>query len=257
VEDLRSPDGTHHAERILARHGIIVVPSFFDRDKALAAGRRALQVADEVGDGSPPTDQPRNYVVEIDSQRGYYALAAEAHATANLRLGSDAGMLDIFNFDLLDAATGRPLRDALSSPQILDLIPSKTAQRWRPMNLNVYVNRGISHTRMFHADSYGSGQIKAFLYLTDVTSTQDGPYTYVLDSHRPGPFRDLNVMATRARSIFKPTDAPLVDPEKILPIIAPAGSLVVSNQSGFHRGYPQEVGRTRVVSVLNIVAGKR
>ena len=256
VTSIASREGLRAAKDALTRHGIVIVPNFYDREDALVAGNRALAIAEEVGDGSLANGQPEGYVVEVDSPRGYYDLAGEAFATANLRLGADRGLLDIFNFDALDEGTGSRLRTALSSRHVMDLVPTPEGKAWRPWNLNVYVNRGVTHTRMFHVDSYGGGQVKAFLYLTDVNSTDDGPYSYVLDSHKAGAYRDLNLAVTRAHRVFKPTDAPLVDPAKILPVIAPAGSLVVSDQSGFHRGFPQLTGHKRAVAVLNIVAGK-
>ena len=256
VAEIASADGHMRAKEILRDRGIVVVPRFLNRDEALAAGRRALALLYDLKGAYSHADPLRNYVVEVDSTRGYYDLVNDHVATINLRRNEDYGMVDIFNFDRLDNSAGAGLRQTLSHPHLISLIPSPAGERWKPSNLNVYVNRNVSHTRMFHADSYGDGQVKAFVYLTDVQSMGDGPYSYVVDSHTPGPYRDMNRALTKVGDIFKPTDAPLVDTSKILPVLAPAGSLVVSNQSGFHRGYPQASDHERVVAVLNILADR-
>lgn len=254
ASEIDSTEGVNRAQGILRDRGIVIVPNFVDRDRALAAGRRALAVTQDLQSDPAKAGLSRNYVVEVDSPRGYYDLVKDDIATINVRRNEDSGMVDIFNFDRLDTTSGRDLRQALSHPHVISLIPSPAGVEWKPSNLNVYINRGVSHTRMFHVDSYGEGQVKAFLYLTDVRSQDDGPYSYVVDSHTSGPFRDMNRALSAVTDVFKPTDAPLVEPSKILPVIAPAGSLVVSNQSGFHRGYPQAEGHERAVAVLNILA---
>lgn len=253
VSEIDSPEGQMAASTVLSEYGITVVPDFVDRQKALAAGQRALAISDEVRDSI----QHDNYQVLVDSPRGYHELAGEDHATVHVRGGVDRGMLDIFNFDLLDEEIGGALLRRLSEQCLLNSIPKAKNGFWSPSNLNVYVNRSVGHTRMFHVDSYGNNQFKAFVYLTDVLTVDDGPYAYVLGSHTPGLYRDLNLALSAVKQIFEPTDAPLVNPSKILPVVASAGSLILSNQSGFHRGYPQGDGNHRALAVLNVTSHDR
>lgn len=257
VDDIASAEGTRKARAALRDHGIVIVREFVDHESALAAGRVAFALADRAQESAASGEVPRDFTLETSGAGNYYDMAESSNAVVNLRKGSDAGMVDVFNFDLVARREGQVLREALSASEVMALLNPLERGAWIPANLNVYVNRGITRTRMFHADSYGIGQVKAFLYLTDVQELADGPYCYVLDSHLPGPYRDMNLALTQARGIFSPTDVPVIDPRKALPILAPAGSLVVSNQAGAHRGVPQMPGHTRAIAVLNIVAKGR
>ena len=116
-------------------------------------------------------------------------------------------------------------------------------------NLNFYINSNITKTRGFHADSF-SPQLKAFVYLTDCLSLDDGPYTYVRRSHTDGPYRRLN--QDLCVNLPNKTETPLLDRDRIVPVLGKKGTLVISDQSGFHRGYPQSPGHKRVISVMNL-----
>lgn len=257
VQDVSTSAGQVQATAALQNHGIFIVPDFLDRDLALDGGRLAFEIAGEARSAAAVASQPKGFSVETSGRAGYYEMASSGSAVVNLRQGSDAGMADIFNFDRVTAKTGTTIRSALACDSLMEILSVANGGEWRPANLNAYINQDITHTRMFHVDSYGAGQVKAFLYMTDVDSLSDGPYCYVVDSHKPGPYRDMNLALSRASSIFSSTDTPIVDTSKILPILAPAGSLVVSNQSGSHRGAPQAAGHARAIAVLNILPAKR
>jgi hypothetical protein len=116
-------------------------------------------------------------------------------------------------------------------------------------NLNFYLNSDVTDTRGFHVDSY-STQLKAFVYLTDCLSLNYGPYTYVKGSHKENSYHRLN--QEMCTNLARKTETPLLNRDDILPVLANRGSLVISDQGGFHRGFPQDKGYERAVSVMNI-----
>ena len=89
-------------------------------------------------------------------------------------------------------------------------------------------------------------QLKAFIYLTDYLSLDDGPYTYVKGSHLDGVLRRLN------QSISQVMPNRTKNPENIMAILAKKGSIIASDQGGSHRGFPQAKDGQRVIAVLNI-----
>lgn len=164
-----------------------------------------------------------------------------------LRTGADNGMLDIFNIDNL-------LRDKLSSlfnkireDLFLNEFLKSLPKSLKMQNINSYVNSGITKTRGFHVDSY-KNQIKIFIYLTDVTELNQGPYTFVKGSHKENPYRSINGQLSEGLKIK--TETPIVNMKDIYPILAKKGTLVISDQSGFHRGFPQsKVGFRRTLTI--------
>ena len=112
-----------------------------------------------------------------------------------------------------------------------------------PKNLNLYINRSITKTRGFHIDSnYRS--IKGFVYLTDVNRLEDGPYCYVKGTHVDTLFKKVN------NSVIGLKEAPFVDQLNIVPVLGKKGTLILSDQSGIHRGIPQKKGSTRELLVM-------
>jgi len=66
----------------------------------------------------------------------------------------------------------------------------------------------------------------------------------------------MNLGITQPKGVFASTDAPAVDVEKTLPDLAPTGSLLVSAQSGSHRGVPQKLVHSRAIAVRNLLVKK-
>ena len=114
-------------------------------------------------------------------------------------------------------------------------------------NLNLYLNRSVTSTRGFHADSHGK-TLKGFVYLSDVHSLDDGPYCFVRRSHVDGPWRLEKQKISELAAAT--TEAPFVDVTMAVPVIASRGSLILSDQAGIHRGIPQAPGAERCVLVM-------
>lgn len=167
----------------------------------------------------------------------------------NVRTGADNGMLDVFNIDnllrdKLSSSLFSKIREDLFLNEFLKSLPKSLKMQ----NINSYVNSGITKTRGFHVDSY-KNQIKFFIYLTDVMELKQGPYTFVRGSHKENPYRSINSQLSEGLKIK--TETPIVNMNDIYPILAKKGTLVISDQSGFHRGYPQSENGFRRTLTIN------
>lgn len=231
--------------KILADSGLLVIPSVVSDEVCDAARQEVLSLC---GNFDEPQDIFENeqalFQVGTAKLKGYYQLSNYPKAVVNMRNGQDDGMFDIFNCDRALPNSMRPFREIFEHSGVLALLnrPSLKAR-----NLNVYVNRGVRKTRGFHVDSY-SENLKAFIYMTDVLALDDGPYTFVKRSHLDSGFRQVNKHL--CKDLTPATETPILDPEQITPVLAPKGSLVISDQSGSHRGWPQSAAGNRLVAVM-------
>jgi hypothetical protein len=180
--------------------------------------------------------------------KGYASLAAYPKATLDIRSGSDEGMIDIFSVDkLLKGTRGEKIIDQIVNNHFLNNLLNSLPTPLVIQNINSYVNSGITSTRGFHVDAYKE-QIKIFIYLTDVLDLDNGPYTYVKGSHKDSHYRRINQHLSKNQKAK--TETPVIPFDQVYPILAPKGSLVVSDQSGSHRGFPQsKIGKRRVLTI--------
>lgn len=247
VVGLSTQAGRHEAADILRRNGIVVVSEFIPRTLCTAY-RDALNVEtqDYITKHTGVFEDDRVlFQPGASPLKGYAALAGYSKPVINVRQGQDEGMIDIFNADRLVSREAQPLRDAMQDGAVLSTIGDKSVEA---SNFNTYINTGITHTRGFHVDSYGT-QLKAFLYLTDVLELDNGPYVFVKQSPHNASLRRMN----RAIASGAPpsTEAPVLNPDDIVPVLAPEGSLVISDQCGIHRGFPQSPAGKRAIAVMN------
>lgn len=180
----------------------------------------------------------------------YQSMAQSELPVVSLRGGVDAGMADIFHGERLFPDLGDLVLGGVDYREIEDLLGSATGKSFRFSNFNLYVNDSVTSTRGWHVDSYGGRQYKAFMYLTDVPDLEHGPYCYVVDSPTEPGFEEANLAMSRVAGL-KPTDIAIFRRSKAIPLLAKAGQIVVSNQSGAHRGYPQASGAFRCIAALN------
>lgn len=239
----------------LDRTGIVIIPNFIsneifsDIERVISDLNERMQCFFSSGKN---LEESEELLIQkgVAKLSGYDQLSNYDKAVAQVRLGKvgqDRGMIDIFNVDLAYPSLNK-LRRVYEASNILRVI-SGGNKRASCKNLNFYLNEGVTETRGFHADSYFP-QLKAFIYLTDCISLDDGPYTYVQESHKDSKYRRFNVALSSV--LPNRTEAPFVEKEKIIPVMAKKGALVISDQSGFHRGFPQNKGHRRAVAVMNI-----
>lgn len=245
---VNSLDDQAQAGSILARNGIVIIKNHVPRAELAELDRAVEDIyarATKFDASGDAYGEQTGCVYQKGAAKltTYKALAGEERPVIQIRQGADKGMIDVFNVDRL-SPTFQQVRRGLEADSVLRILGGGLKAR----NLNVYINKGIQQTRGFHVDSY-SPQFKAFLYLTDVLQLDDGPYVYVKGQHRHSVFSKVN--RKLSQSLPAKTEAPIFPLEDILPVLAPKGSLVISDQGGIHRGFPQGPGGQRCAAVMN------
>lgn len=250
-----SLNDSSEVNRKLDDFGIVIVPDFLARDVIDKTANVINEFEVELKkflDSGDTILETKSILFQLGAEKlkGYSALSNYPKTVVFVRQGQDEGMVDVFNIDYAFNELKTELRKCYDESDILNVISSDT-ESLKFKNLNFYINRQVASTRGFHADSY-ERQLKAFIYLTDCLTLDDGPYTYVKESHKDSPYRAANKFISE--TLPNKTECPLVDHQKIIPVLGKAGSLVISDQSGFHRGFPQSQGHSRVVSVMNVTS---
>lgn len=239
----------------LAMNGLAIVRNYVPRDEALDLGRAVhAGIADYLGEVN------REQSVEHPTFAVNYALGrfktfpdmvACPKPIFNMRHGRtsgapDGGFVDVFKPELLvpqlalykaELEGGLPLR----------VIQHFASLKYRASAFNLYVNDGVMNPRTYHIDA-DLHQVKAFVYLTDVLRLEDGPYCYVPGSHQETQIKHVNRLYN-AEAGRPWTDMSLMDPATAVACLAPAGTLILSMQSGLHRGYPQGPEARRLMLV--------
>lgn len=249
IDRIAGETGLAEASEILAREGILIVRDFLERHSLEAAAGATARVTAALDAATPARNfEDDAILVQSSNQdvKGYTALTRHPKAVATIRRGADEGMIDVFNFDRLAGEAREALRQPFTRDWLLRLIAAEGAELTAE-NLNLYLNRGITRTRGFHADSFRKS-LKGFVYLSDVERLDDGPYCFVRRSHADGPWRMANSKISELATAA--TETPFVDIGMIVPVVAPAGSLILSDQAGFHRGIPQSPDAERRVLVM-------
>lgn len=236
----------------LETHGIVIVPDFIKEESvsAIAGAINSLQsMIEDFARSSEAFREQENYLLQKGACKvsGYDSLTEYGKPVIQIRDGQDSGMVDVFNIDHLFQDFRDIIRPAYEQSPISHILGA-TSHQLRAKNLNLYVNSGITRTRGFHVDAYRK-KLKSFIYLSDVLSLDDGPYTYVKGSHVDSAYRRIN--QTLSRHLPNRTETPVVSLDSIIPAIARKGTLVISDQGGSHRGFPQQPGHARMVSVMN------
>lgn len=245
-KEIHQPQTQERGREVLRREGIVIIPEAIQArlcDTALSALDALLEHYVLQGN-EVVEDEMVLYQTRSQRLKGFGQLAGYGKTVINVRSGADMGMCDIFNCDLALHVAMRPFRSFFESESVGRLLQNCRA---RSKNLNAYLNRGVVATRGFHVDAYHS-QLKAFLYLTDVNSLEDGPYTFVRGSHVDTTHQRLNQLL--CEGLRPSTETPVVSPKDIVPALAPRGTLIISDQAGSHRGWPQSAGRNRVALVM-------
>lgn len=233
----------------LTASGVAVIPGAVDASEVKRAAKELSRFSEKTERHPSSTDVYPEIRVVSGSQ-DYVSLRDSGEPVAVVREGNDRGMIDIFHADVFLKGRGIDLRTVLKTSGTLSLVESVLPSGFALRNINAYINNGVVATRGFHVDSYGGRQIKAFIYLTDVLSLDDGPYCYVLKSHTDSGLPLLNTKIAKFLG-GKATDVSVFDRSEAIPILGKAGTLIVSNQSGAHRGHPQSKRGHRIILALN------
>ncbi|MGE6571684.1 hypothetical protein [Psychrobacter namhaensis] len=250
---VKSDNLVSEAQKRIEKDGIFIIQNYLDADTAdklcgMIESRSMLYLS-KLGDDKTYEDGIAIVQKGLLIKKDYGELANSIKPVINIREGADEGMIDIFNIDqFLEDKVGREILDKLRKDKFLSSFLKLLPEQLSIQNMNSYVNTGITKTRGFHVDSYFK-KIKMFIYLTDVLSFADGPYTFVKETHVDTPYRRMN--KSLAKDLLGDTETPIIPFDNVYPILASKGSLVVSDQAGFHRGFPQSVEGSRRVLTIN------
>lgn len=200
------PDGGRAWLEEVRREGFAVVPEFYDRTTCRACVAEIDRVLAEYPE----------YVHRRSDDRIY---GMEAASALLARFGDDPALLAV-----AAGVFGEPAVNAFTLGARLRYSPG---------------NAGSGEG--WHRDSFVV-QFKAILYLTDVESDM-GPFQFVLRSSK---FRTIASDIVHARLGFsqnrvsEPQIERLVsrEPERLRTFTAPAGTLILVDTSGLHRGKP-------------------
>jgi len=239
----------HLAAFTLARTGILVIRGAVPPDALRAIAALADRTWDEVA--ALPPGQPHPVALLNRDQRrvlkGYKALEESGRPVINMRHGEDDGMMDVFHPELLDPELREPILTCLHERLVGDLARVAFGKALEVSCRNLYVNRGVRHTRFFHCDGQGL-KVKTFVYLTPVRSLEDGPYCYIPGSHLDWLLRRRNQAFNTSHGLNR-HEYRQVSGKAALPIFAEPGDMVISAQHGAHRGLPQAPEARRAVLV--------
>ena len=161
----------------------------------------------------------------------------------------DNGMIDITNPEL---EVNEIKLIATKLQRLINIVNSCSLRRLKLNRINAYINNSITNTRNFHIDTTHSEHFKIILYLTNC-KLEDGPYSYILGSHKFNIYKYINLFInfiTRKLQL----DMTIHSKKNIEVYPGEKGSCIVSNQNGFHRGLPQNVGHGRVALIFNLYA---
>ena len=229
---------------ILDKEGIIVVPGVLDDNKVDETKKIIKDIIQNIKKSeSSKKGNGKDYIVQNNIIKGqsYFDLSNNPKSVVVIRQGNDQGMIDVFNVNRLLGKLGDEVYKVFLKDWLVDLLKNSN-EPVNPKNLNLYINHSVTSTRGFHVDSnYRS--IKGFIYLTDVNTIEEGPYCYVRGTHIDTPFSKVN-------KSLGGKEAPFTNILDIIPVLGKKGTLILSDQSGIHRGIPQRIGSIREVLVM-------
>lgn len=214
------------AVETIRRDGYVVIPNYWDAERAEAARRDLLA---ELSEG-----ENRDY------ENGAYLRFKKGRAY-------DQGVARIFHADRI-----HPDVEAFRNDPFVMEVASRIFEVPFYSILAIYQHNNDAMdgatTRGYHIDGFAK-ELKAFLYLEDVVE-ESGPFTFVPGSHRD---RWLRIRKEVFRNVgdaptsISPEDYPEGE-EREVQLTGPAGSLIIADTRGVHRGAPQK-GRSRSVLV--------
>ncbi len=253
------------ATQSMEKNGCVILRNFLSTDEAggLLESLEELLSREEI---ATPIDkrmdyETDDYLVNCTYQRFPHregvstkTLLRLGKPIINLRVGDigavgDDGLIDIFRVDGLIPECRELFRREERNKFLIGVLRETSGLPYESRLFNFYCNRGIEETRGYHADGFGP-KVKCFLYLDDVSSTDDGPYCFGLGTHDNLALRECNVdLYKRFSDELKSTTFNFWDRRREVKFLGQAGDFGMTFQRGAHRGWPQRSGHHRYALV--------
>lgn len=162
--------------------------------------------------------------------------------------GFDDNMIELFNAEKLIKLPVDKIKESVKSAGFGNY----------KLSFSLYYNESISNTRGYHRDASPLPNpqdprsvkqlYKFFMYITDVLSLDQGPYSYIPRTHT---WSLSKKFANHINGVYDdPNEFDLALNPKIF--LEKAGMALISDQAGFHRGFPQKEGATRIMLVCKM-----
>jgi hypothetical protein len=224
------------------------------------------EIIDTVRSAIPPEQElleTPNILIQKNNKKleSFSQLVSYHKMVANIRQSPDLGMVDVFNIDKALSNNKKYLINLLAYIDGI-VYATRHGSGLKRGNINLYYNHGITLTRGLHVDNMafkpGKVRLKAFIYLCDV-SLEQGPYCYIPGSHKNYKNNAMNYFYNflyaykTDKYSGKLTDMPLYEEKWEIPCTGSKGTIIISDQMGVHRGYPQGPNATRLAIVVNYI----
>ena len=161
----------------------------------------------------------------------------------------DDGLVDIFRPDQLFPKCHDTFNNSGRKNFLINVLRSVSGKPYVSRLFNIYINRSITETRGFHADDRFGDKVKTFLYLDDVASSADGPYTFARGTHDNLAMRQCNIDIAERLGESNGSNYNFWDRKREVKFFGRAGDFAMTFQRCAHRGWPQENGHHRYALV--------
>jgi hypothetical protein len=207
----------------LRRSGYAVIGDYWPRERALELGRRLEQELE----GGADREYDSGAYLRFWDNRSY-----------------DQGVRRLYHVDKLLPE----LREFREDSFALDVVKAYYRVPFNPSMLVFQHNTRSNHdTRYYHVDGFAR-EFKTFLYLDDVDQG-NGPFTYIPGTHRSHARRLRKQLSSNGDASPTSFHADEIEGalEREVQITGAAGTLILADVRGLHRGSPQRVGSRSVL----------
>ncbi|MBU6149256.1 MAG: hypothetical protein KGQ54_03585, partial [Verrucomicrobia bacterium] len=160
--------------------------------------------------------------------------------------------LHLFTPDLIKI---KEVQDIISNQKIIKIVEAylgappiiSAVQAWWSTSNKISSEAASENAQMFHFDMERIKWLKFFVYINDV-ETENGPHSFVLGTHLSGSMPKILRKKGYARISDSEMGA-LFPPNRIKSFIGKAGTAILEDTRGYHKGTPPEKGTRLILQI--------